>query len=513
MKKTFSLILLTVLLGVLLCGCEIQHGDPGAALPAPVGMAEEPDSREELTLVLNAGELGTLEQYPNLKQVDLSGSTCYEEILSYIQSHPEIRVLYTVTLTGSGEDITVKNTDTALTLPAGGYCPSLLENAAYLPALTVLELGETDASAEELSALRETFPMAALHYTVPLLGESYDETTEELDLSGLNVSQLDQVCEALPRLAKLRCVELMTVEETEEGTKPVSALSTEEVLRLARACPGVNFHYVFELFGQEIDTGAEQMVYVNEKIGDEGVPQIREILPLMTYLNYLLLDDCGIGDETMAQLREDCAPAIKVVWRIHFSGDGYNCLTDTEKIWATGTVTDGYTAGLKYCNDVKYIDMGHNCITNIDFVSYMPKLEVAIFSITWVESAEPLGNCPNLEYLEIFNSRISDISALANCTNLRHVNVSFLSELTDVTPLLSLEAPERIRVTCLDKVPQEQIDALVERFPDCQVTYGRSDPSKSGEWRWVNDDKDGERVPRYALLCEQFGYDDFDYSR
>ena len=511
MKRTFSLILLTVLLGVLLCGCEIQHGDPGAAAPAPVGMAEEPDLREELTLVLNAGELETLEQYPNLKQVDLSGSTCYEEILSYIQSHPEIRVLYTVTLTGSGEDVTLKNTDTALTLPVGGYCPSLLENAAYLPALTVLELGETDATAEELSALEEAFPEAAVHYTVTLLGKSYDETAETVDLSALTAAEVDEVCEKLPRLRRVRSAELMAPKAG--GTTTVSSVGKAEAIRLADACPGVNFHYVFELFGQMIDTGAERVEYKNAEIGDDGVSQIREILPLMTHLNYLLLDDCGIGDETMAQLREDCAPDIKVVWRIHFSGDGYNCLTDTEKIWATGTVTDGYTAGLKYCNDVKYIDMGHNCITNIDFVSYMPKLEVAIFSITWVESAEPLGNCPNLEYLEIFNSRISDISALANCTNLRHVNVSFLSELTDVTPLLSLEAPERIRVTCLDKVPQEQIDALVERFPDCQVTYGRSDPSKSGEWRWVNDEKDGERVPRYALLCEQFGYDDFDYSR
>lgn len=503
MKKTFSLILLTVLLGVLLCGCEIQHADPGAAPSSPAATAaEEPDLREELALVLNAGELETLEQYPHLKQVDLSGSTCYEEILSYIQTHPEIRVLYTVTLSGSGEDVTVKNTDTTLTLPAGGYCPSLLENAAYLPALTVLELGETDATAEELSALEEVFPEAAVHYTVTLLGKSYDETAETVDLSALTAAEVDEVCEKLPRLLRVRSAELMAPKAG--GTTPVSSVGKAEAIRLADACPSVNFHYVFELFGQMIDTGAERVEYKNAEIGDDGVSQIREILPLMTHLNYLLLDDCGIGNETMARLRDDCAPAIKVVWRVHFSGDGHNCLTDVEKIWAIGTVTSGYTEPLKYCTDVKYLDMGHNCISNVDFINYMPKLEVVILSVTapYLTDISPLANCPNLEYFEMIQTEISDISCLANCKKLHHLNISN-SKVTDISVLYGLTELERFRAVS-NNIPQEQFDTLQASVPGLFIDYVPGDET-GGSWRF---DENGERVPRYALLAEQFGYDD-----
>ena len=109
--------------------------------------------------------------------------------------------------------------------------------------------------------------------------------------------------------------------------------------------------------------------------------------------------------------------------------------------------------------------MGHNCITNIDFVNYMPKLQVAVFAISWVEDISPLANCPDLEYLEIFSSRVSDLSPLANCTNLEHLNAGNLQDLHDITPLYGLTKLKRLYITMSD-IPEEQQEKIQELIPD-----------------------------------------------
>ena len=53
---------------------------------------------EHLTVVMEAGELYLLDQYPNLRTLDLTGSTCYEAILHYMENHPQVEVTYSVDL-------------------------------------------------------------------------------------------------------------------------------------------------------------------------------------------------------------------------------------------------------------------------------------------------------------------------------------------------------------------------------------------------------------------------------
>lgn len=70
--------------------------------PAQTEATIDPDKEvESLTVVLSAGEIYTLNQYPNLKSVDLSGSTCYATILEYMEAHPNVDVTYTVSLGGT----------------------------------------------------------------------------------------------------------------------------------------------------------------------------------------------------------------------------------------------------------------------------------------------------------------------------------------------------------------------------------------------------------------------------
>ena len=53
---------------------------------------------EHLTAVMTAGELYTLDYYPNLKTVDLSGSTCYSAIADFASKRPHLDITYSVSV-------------------------------------------------------------------------------------------------------------------------------------------------------------------------------------------------------------------------------------------------------------------------------------------------------------------------------------------------------------------------------------------------------------------------------
>ncbi len=106
MKKLLVRILL-VLLAVCLAGCAQEN------------------RQEHLQLVVTEDSISQLEDYPNLKSVDLSGSTCYEAIIRYMAAHPEVTVNYTVALGGATVNSTMEN----LVLPHGSFAfDTLLAN-------------------------------------------------------------------------------------------------------------------------------------------------------------------------------------------------------------------------------------------------------------------------------------------------------------------------------------------------------------------------------------------------
>ena len=203
------------------------------------------ESIEELTVVMEAGEIYLLDHYPNLKSVDLSGSTCYETILDYCARHPEVDVTYTV----SFGQAAVGNKQTAATLAKGSFdYAALLENLKYLPALTAIELQDVDLTGAQIDALREAYPAVTLNYTVELLGKSYGADTTELDLSAMSAAQVEEAMGRVGLLTNLKTVKLS------------SSLSLEAVAKLQDANPHAVFQYSFSLFGKTVSTTDTEIV-------------------------------------------------------------------------------------------------------------------------------------------------------------------------------------------------------------------------------------------------------------
>lgn len=380
---------------------------------------------------------------------------------------------------------------------------ALLAAAPQLGAVSQIELGLIDLSFEQVEMVRAAFPDAQIGYSLDLLGQTVDVNAEELDLSSMTLDQAQNILARLPLLTGLKQINFVS----EDGVC-VFAVEDISVLDEFRAqLPEVDFRVSFELFGQTVTSEDERIEYYLVPIGNEGVEQVRAVLPYLSSCQYLLMDGCDVDNEVMAQLRDDF-PQTKVVWRVWLVKPQYNSprlmrlasfLTDTHRI-RTVAVTDKTCDVLKYCTETKYVDFGHNFeISDFSFLAYMPKLEAAIIGLTYCDDISMLVNCPELEYLEVYGSKVTDLSPLAACTKLKHLNISRM-DIDDITCLYDLEL-ERLR--CVDTdVPKEQLEEYARLHPDCQMLLEGYAPHLNG-WRY---DEDGNKVPRYALLQEQMEY-------
>lgn len=383
------------------------------------------------------------------------------------------------------------------------HYPSCLRRGAfrYLPALFCAMACAGLFLAAAPAALAADGPDAPVESSAPEPSptpspeeqSSYWEITE-LDLSDLTHDGVDQAIRSLWHFPRLQLVTLPPQSDDPSG------VTLEDVGRLQTVYPSVLFDYRFTIWGKSVST-LDETLDLSHITMDDGGEAVRAALPYMTRCTTLDMDSCGVSNEDMAAIRDDF-PDIKVIWRIWF-GRLYTCRTDTEKILASmgdNSVNGENASVLQYCTEVRYLDLGHNPdLDDISFVRYMPDLEVAILAISGWTDASPLASCPKLEYLEMFNTKCTDLSPLTVLKNLRHLNVAYLQDLTDVSPLFEMTWLERLWVGRDNQVPYEDLEALRDALPDCEVNIdNRYDPTGDG-WRWNSE--------RYQLLREQFEYD------
>lgn len=474
-----------VIIALALCGCTEE-----------ARAAKEEEARkaaiEETTVVVTEDTIGELEEYPNLKKVDVSGSTCYDAIERYMDAHPEVEVLYTVDVCGQK----LRPEETEITLKDGDYTPEALSaNLKYLHSLKSIFLSETSLDQAGLDSLQQALPGVEITWNMRIAGILCDENTEFLDLSAVGPEQVEAVAQELSRLPGLKEAELMA----EDGT---ARLSVEEVGILQKAAPNVLFRYSFTLFDKPVSTTDEEIKYANKYIGNrEGAEEtLRQALDILKGCKRFVLDNCHFKNEVMAQIREDYRDQTKVVWRIWFGKEG-GCLTDREVIRHVYGLTSSNSTNLKYCEDARFIDVGHNeMLFDVDFVRYMPNLEAIIVSGAPIKDLTAFENSKNLKFLEIaYCGYIEDLSPLAGCTSLERLNAAFTA-VTDLTVLDDRQMA--VMVDTHSAVPDEERIRFDELHPDCLVQHSGDQPY-GYPWRY-NPDKSPNEY--YGMLREVFDY-------
>ena len=515
MKKRFLypvLFSFLILLCLLLCGC---------AKKIVLSSAEIKDSDQNIAAVVTPEDLALLDGMKNLVSADLSGSTCYREILKWSEEHPQVQIRYTVLFPGN---ITAENTATDLDLSglADADADDAMEKLYWLPLLKTVNLGSDQSGLSPKTALSfsDRFPEISFSYHCNLFGKGSDLQETELDLTAV---QPDEIMASLDTIALLRNLKVIRLGSDAREDAP----SWEQILALREAAPEARIDYSFSIFEFLFALEDEEMD-ISYRPVRKNWPEILAIAKCMPNLKTLLMDSCGVANEDMATIR-DALPETEVVWRINF-GKKYTARTNETRILASwGDVVNRDNEQLKYLTKIKYLDLGHNeAITDLSFVRYMPDLEVLIIAMNPLGDLTPLADCKNLEYLELFYSNTDDLSPLAGLKTLKHLNVGHCPYLRDISPIYDLEL-ERFYLgnyaSC--PVPAEQVDHYRELHPDCEVD-NTSLESSEGAWRrgaylqgeeleWYKQQpyyRDSRRnyAPRYALLRDQMGYDGLRYS-
>ena len=478
----YSKILLAILLSVLVlmqAGCALLNPNAGI---------------EQLSQVVTAENIAELEKYPDLKEVDLTGSTCYDEIHAYIAAHPEVSVTYKVYAANQELD----PEETALVLDAGSFdYDELLSSLAYLPNMNSIQLPATDLTLDQIQGITAKYPNVQVSYTVSLMDKEYAPDVAEINLSDMTDEDIDAVLNALAMLPDVAKIEL----SNEVG---VSALSMDGAKKMMEAAPEVQFHYSFDFYGNLLSTDTERVELEYVEIGNEGEQNIRNALDLMPNCTYFKLEDCGIDSEVMASIRDDY-PDVKVVWRIYC--DKFTMCTDETMVRMTHRLDDTNCHELMYCTDVTYIDVGHNStLTDVSFVKYMPNLECVIVSGSPLTDISAFADHDKLTWMELcFCGQLVDISPLESCDNLKYLNVSF-TKVSDLSPIEKLPL-ERLN-SMGNKVSVQDARAYEQNHPDCLTRFEGQQPYGYG-WRY--NDYGYTFFDYYLNMRAVFRYDDTNY--
>ena len=526
MKNKKILSMVSVLLAATMVFGLTACGDSGSTIkvepatnPSETTTVFVPDETEEpvleLTKVDTAEVMAEMDKYyPDLVKLNVTGSDCYDEILAYIESHPDVEVIYTVPI----GDTTVINSETSLELEDGTYDYNALKtNLKYLPNISAVTFTETKLTEAQITELRNAYPEVGIKYTrkeepttqAPVVTPPAASVTDTKipidanwpvhDWTNVTSADIDSAIADAKALPGTCLVKLSP------------SLTKADVKALQQAAPNVIFDYSFTLYGKTISTLSKTVSYVNVKMSDSAL--VREALDILTKCTYFKLDNCGFSNEVMASMRSDYAKRTTIVWRV-YGGGNRSWLSDTTVLRAVYHVEDSNSGPLKYLTNVRYVDLGHNTnMKDLTFLGHMPYLEIAILSGSPITDVSPLANCKRLEFLELaWCGWLEDITPLAQCTGLKHVNLGH-TRVKDLSPLKNLSLQQLSYVNSGNRVgfTAETWAAIKAQHPNCIVTYepladNNATPYSIG-WRYK---AEGGYTDCYRKVRQVFNLDEID---
>jgi len=218
----------------------------------------------------------------------------------------------------------------------------------------------------------------------------------------------------------------------------------------------------------------------------------------LTKLIELLPDVRKIDVSSHRQLSNDIMiplvekyPQVQFVWyvllnRRHSLISDNSAYSSFNEPMEQAKLTSAQLETLKYVPGIKALDLGHNKITSLDFLLHFPDTEFLILGDNQIDNIEVLGTLKHLKYLEMFSVPITDISPLANCTELLDLNLSYCSGVTDLSPLFGLTSLERFWGVGMKGIPEEQKTQFIDSHPQTKVVFNGGHATSDG---WRNHDR------------------------
>lgn len=426
----------------------------------------------------DAASLDLLRYFPNLTSVDALACSCYDALMSKSLERKDIAFAWQVEIGG----VTVTNTDTALDLSGKTLdAEALAQNLYYLPALSTVDITDTNIGAEEGTALEARYPNIAFSRTVDLFGVSVNTDATEVDLTTATLTDAAALVDALAPLKSMTSCNL---------TGQTIPFETMDALK--ERYPLVAFSFSFMLFGQQLTPETTEV-----NLQGQTFTSAEEVAAGLMHLPMLTLCDMsgtGLTNEQMVQLQTQF-PGVKFVWLVQvgawqvrtdivaFTTQNRKAFPDDAAVFTkkgNTKLTDEDAANLMYCTDLVYLDLTNNKISDISFVKNLLKLRLLGLGNNKITDISALSSLTELEFLEIYANAIPDITPITGLTKLTHLNCARIG-LSDLTILGGMKQLKMLWMMNNKQITKEGLDALIQALPDCTV-YVRGTNPLSADW-------------------------------
>ena len=460
----------------------LQNALPSCSIHWSVPILDQRYDNQVTQLALpastDAAALELLRYFPNLTTVDAMSCTCYDALMSKSLERQDIAFTWQVQV----GDVTLLNTDTSLDLSGKTLdAEALMQNLYYLPALTAVDITNTNIGAEDGAALEARYPNISFLRTIDLFGVQVNTDATELDLTKASITDDTQLVDALSSLKNLTSCDLTG-----------QTVSFETMDALKERYPLVTFTFSFVLFGQQFTPETTEI-----NLQGQTFTSAEEVAAGLTHMpNLTLCDMCGTGltNEQMAQLQTQF-PAVKFIWYVQvgawqlrtdivaFTTQNREAFPDNAATFGkegNTKLTDEDAAGLAYCTDLVYLDLSVNELTDLSFVKNMTKLRLLCVGKNDIKDISALAGLTELEYLELYTNPIADQAPLAGLTKLTHLNVA-RTGITDITMLSGMKQLKMLYILGNNKISRDLVAKLAEALPDCTIVSRGSNPI-AGDW-------------------------------
>jgi len=283
-----------------------------------------------------------------------------------------------------------------------------------------------------------------------------------------------------------------------ETPRPLEATAAPTEVPPAES-PAAEAPHPIQIYGREFFSDAAEIDLSDVPVEDQAA-ELEARLPAFSALEKVVMCDCGLSDEQMDALDQKYEN-VRFVWTVHFGG--YSLRTDAAAFIAAkephGELSNKDMPPLRYCTDLVALDLGHMKFTDISFVSGMKHLRFLVLADGEVDDIGPVAELPELEYLEIFRTKVRDLTPLLKCKSLKDLNICYLpqSASRDIYEvLLQTTWLERLFYAG-NKLTREEKNTLMDAYPEtAQVVLYEEMESTGLDWRYH---------PRYYEMRDLLG--------
>lgn len=389
-----------------------------------------------------------------------------EEYETFRAALPECQILWSVPFQGTR----VADDATSITMDSFEDL-SMLDYLPHLQSIDATGCQDYEALITFLSG----YPHYDVQYQMEIGGEVYDPAVTELNVAG---NDLTELCDRLVWLPEVSTVTLVDPVNDAEGLKTLLA-----------AYPEVEFRWNVMVLDRLVSHDTLELDISGTPL--DGVEEVEAAIECLPNMQKVIMCDCGISNEEMDALNRR-HESVKYVWSVVVGkvlfGPEVVLRTDVTTYMPIGQFKsypmneDLYN--LRYCTDLILLDLGHRQpVTDFDFLNYLPNLKYLLLCDTGISDLTPLQNMDQVVFLELFMcDEITDFTPLLGMTALEDLNLnhtsgdpSVIAQMTWLKNLWWFQAP-RIAMT-----PEEK-EMLRESLPNTRIVtefYW----STAGGWR------------------------------